>query len=79
MATGAQNLRSALDSVREKIATTAALLASPLKPDYSVDGQSVTHSTLMRQYLDLLEAERLLVEAVIRAEGPFEHVIRHTT
>ena len=64
--TGAENLALALERVRQRIAD---LEADPLRPDYSIGGQSVSW---VAYYKSLLEREAMLVAAQIRAEGPYE-------
>lgn len=65
MATGLQNLESALADLRVKIAAVAASAA----PSYSIEGQSVDRMAYLRS---LIESEKLLADAVVRAGGPFE-------
>jgi hypothetical protein len=89
---GLDSLYASLCDVRKDLAQTAAALATASaalmanwatsggpKVDYSIDGQSVTRSSAMRQYTELtqrqktlLEVEAGLIEAIIRAEGPFQ-------
>lgn len=72
MATEAENLRTAYDQIIEKI---LEVTANP-KPDYSVDGQSVSWSAY---YSMLMRLRQDLREALLQAEGPFEFHIRGTT
>lgn len=59
MATNAENLATAYAAVCAALATGAG------KPDYSINGQSVS-------WTSLLKMERELREALAAANGPFE-------
>lgn len=72
MATEAENLRTAYDQVVEKI---LEVTANP-KPDYSVDGQSVSWSAY---YAMLTRLRQDLREALLQAEGPYEFHTRGYT
>ena len=63
--TGVQYLQTALDNVRRNLAD---MTANP-KPNYSVNGQSVSWQSLYDSYLNsMLKLE----QALQRAGGPFE-------
>lgn len=67
MATPAENLQAALQTVTDKI---AAVLADPL-PNVTVDGVTIDRMGYYRQLLDMQKA---LLEQIQRAAGPFEVV-----
>lgn len=69
MATEAEDLQTALDNVIAKI---LEISANP-KPSYSIDGQSVSWGDYYRM---LAQMRKDLKEAIINAEGPFDHVIQ---
>lgn len=66
MATDVENLATALTRVRQQLAD---LVAEPVRPDYGIEGQSVSWS---QRYKTLIDMEKSLVEALVRAGGPFE-------
>jgi hypothetical protein len=66
MATAYENVQTAIDNVA---AVLAEITANP-KPDYSIDGQSVSwtsyYATLTQRMKDLMEIAQILA-------GPFEY------
>jgi hypothetical protein len=64
MATPAQNLQAALQTVTNQI---AAVLANPL-PNITVDGTTVDR---MGYYKQLLEMQKAIVEQIQKCDGPF--------
>lgn len=72
MATSLENLRTALANVEARI---VEVTAKP-KPDYSLDGKSVSWSGYLNQ---LIESQAKLREAILAAEGPSEIHVRATT
>ena len=65
MATREANLETALDNIAQQLADVTA---HP-KPNYSIDGQSVSWSDHLR---NLLDAQKMLREALVEEQGPFE-------
>jgi hypothetical protein len=64
MATAAQNLQTAVDNISAKIAEVSA---NP-KPNYSIDGQSVSHA----DYFRMLTEQYGVLNELIAAGTPFE-------
>ena len=69
MATGKENLATALANVRKAIAD---LTLNP-RPNYSLDGRSYSWNELLSS---LIENENKLLVAIQAADGPFEVVTR---
>jgi hypothetical protein len=66
----AANLQAAIDAI------DAELAANVRKPDYSIDGKSVSWAAYRTS---LIEDRAKLVEALIQAEGPTELHVRGST
>ena len=64
MATPAQNLTAALQTVTNQI---AAVLANPL-PNITVDGVTIDR---MGYYQKLLDMQKAIVEQIQKCDGPF--------
>lgn len=67
MATVAENLQTALESLSAKYATAAASAA----PSYNIDGQSVDRTAYMESLLKQMQELRMQIAL---AEGPCEEV-----
>jgi hypothetical protein len=68
----ATSLRQSLANVEAQIAT----LTASVRPDYSLDGQSESLSTHLK---NLFEVRKQLIDAIIQSEGPTEvHVVGTT-
>jgi hypothetical protein len=72
MATLAQNLATA----REQIAARIVDITATPKPDYSIDGESISWGAYLTQLTQQLEA---LDKAIQRSDGPFEVRTRAAT
>jgi hypothetical protein len=62
------NLYTTLTQIDQQLAD---MTANP-KPSYGIDGKSVQWGEHFR---NLLEARKQIIDAIIQAEGPYEHII----
>jgi len=64
-----------LQTARDQIAANLAAITAEPKPNYSIDGQSVSWQSLFESYTDQL----LKLDALIAAAEPFEIHSQGTT